>query len=418
MSALLPGDSIQNIGNNEETWTAIHAVEIYARQKLSDGTNEVTIAQLRTHLDTTTGDMRAAIYDPDGDGKVSAALNADSATTAGQVQGVTAAGATKYYGTDSNGVAGFYALPAGSTGTLTAHAASHASLGSDPLTPDAIGAANATHAHIISGVTGLLSALEAKADVAHTHGTTEISGLGATLSGLQEQIDNINNVSTGVTSVNGYTDAVTLTKSDLGLGSVDNTADTDKPVSISMQAALDAKAASVHTHAAASTSAAGFLSATDKSKLDGIATVAEVNTVASVNGLTGTVVLNAAVVGASAAAHTHTPEEVTSLNDNLNAKMPLLQTQLSVSTTSATLTKNVMNILTSSSAGTYTMPALNDGEWVGVFPRTSGHTVNYDGIRSFWLADGTTATSFTIASDERGMGILIAFGTTYVGGMK
>ena len=45
-----------------------------------------------------------------------------------------------------------------------------------------------------------------------------------------------------VQSVAGRTGAVTLTKSDVGLGSVDNTSDTSKPVSTAQQAALDLKA--------------------------------------------------------------------------------------------------------------------------------------------------------------------------------
>ena len=44
-----------------------------------------------------------------------------------------------------------------------------------------------------------------------------------------------------VTSVNGQTGGVVIGKSDLGLGSVDNTSDVDKPISTAVQAALDAK---------------------------------------------------------------------------------------------------------------------------------------------------------------------------------
>ena len=55
---------------------------------------------------------------------------------------------------------------------------------------------------------------------------------------------------------------------------------------------------SSHTHTAATTSAAGFLSASDKAKIDGIAAGAQVNTVTSVNSKTGTVVLTATDVGA------------------------------------------------------------------------------------------------------------------------
>jgi hypothetical protein len=56
-----------------------------------------------------------------------------------------------------------------------------------------------------------------------------------------------------VESVNGYTGEVELGKSDVGLGSVDNTADIDKPISSAVQTALDDKEA-VGTAAAAITS--------------------------------------------------------------------------------------------------------------------------------------------------------------------
>lgn len=44
-----------------------------------------------------------------------------------------------------------------------------------------------------------------------------------------------------VESVNGYTGEVELTKADVGLGNVDNTADVDKPISSAVQTALDDK---------------------------------------------------------------------------------------------------------------------------------------------------------------------------------
>ncbi len=68
-----------------------------------------------------------------------------------------------------------------------------------------------------------------------------------------------------------------LTKSDVGLGNVDNTSDANKPVSTAQQTALDAKADNGHGHSNATASVSGFMSSTDKSKLDGIAAGAEVN---------------------------------------------------------------------------------------------------------------------------------------------
>jgi len=63
-------------------------------------------------------------------------------------------------------------------------------------------------------------------------------------------------------------------------------------------------------HAAATTSAAGFMAAADKTKLDGIAAGAQVNTVTSVAGKTGAVTLTASDVGAAAASHTHTAAQI------------------------------------------------------------------------------------------------------------
>ncbi len=90
--------------------------------------------------------------------------------------------------------------------------------------------------------------------------------------------------STGqVTSVNGYVGAVSINKADVGLGNVDNTSDANKPISTATQIALDLKAPSSHVgstggaHGTATTSIAGFMSATDKTKLDGVASGAEVN---------------------------------------------------------------------------------------------------------------------------------------------
>ena len=51
-----------------------------------------------------------------------------------------------------------------------------------------------------------------------------------------------------VQSVSGKTGTVTLAKSDVGLGNVDNTSDANKPISSTTQTALDGKASSVHTH--------------------------------------------------------------------------------------------------------------------------------------------------------------------------
>jgi hypothetical protein len=82
-----------------------------------------------------------------------------------------------------------------------------------------------------------------------------------------------------VSSVNGQVGAVILTKSDLNLGSVDNTSDLLKPVSNATALSITNTTAPIAhvgsgatAHALASTTVAGFLSASDKIKIDGIIT--------------------------------------------------------------------------------------------------------------------------------------------------
>jgi len=66
-----------------------------------------------------------------------------------------------------------------------------------------------------------------------------------------------------VTSVAGKTGAVTLSKSDVGLGNVDNTSDASKPVSTAMQAALNAKASLSGATFTGTVTAPNFVSSSD-----------------------------------------------------------------------------------------------------------------------------------------------------------
>lgn len=65
-------------------------------------------------------------------------------------------------------------------------------------------------------------------------------------------------VDQSVTSVNGYTGIITLDKGDVDLANVNNTADSAKPVSTAQQAALDGKANTAHSHAAADVTSGTF----------------------------------------------------------------------------------------------------------------------------------------------------------------
>ena len=130
-----------------------------------------------------------------------------------------------------------------------------------------------------------------------------------------------------VTSVAGRTGAVALAKSDVGLGSVDNTSDTAKPVSTAAQSALDGKAAAVHGHAIADvTNLQTSLDA--KAPLASPALTGTPTAPTQTQGNNSTRLATTAYVdtlGATKAAssHTHAISDVTSLQASLDAKAPL-----------------------------------------------------------------------------------------------
>ena len=102
-----------------------------------------------------------------------------------------------------------------------------------------------SHNHVISNVDGLQSALDAKADASHSHNDLYYT---------EDEID------------------ATVAE---------------------LESAISGKAASSHSHSDATTSASGFMSASDKSKLAGIATGAEVNQNAFANVVVGSTTIAA-----------------------------------------------------------------------------------------------------------------------------
>jgi hypothetical protein len=151
-----------------------------------------------------------------------------------------------------------------------------------------IGAAALVHTHVISDVTGLQAALDAKANSTHTHAIGDVTNLQATLDGKQTADATLTALASVVTSANklvyaigvdqfsttDFTAAARALLDDvdaasmrvtLGLGSAATAASTD------FTPAAHAGAGGT-AHAAATTTVAGFMSATDKTKLDGVAT--------------------------------------------------------------------------------------------------------------------------------------------------
>lgn len=101
----------------------------------------------------------------------------------------------------------------------------------------------------------------------------------------------------GVSTVNSRSGAVTLTKSDVDLANVDNTSDASKPVSSAMLTALNAKAATSHTHAVSDV-------ANLQTTLDGKAATSHTHAVSDTTGL------QTALDGKAATSHTHTASQI------------------------------------------------------------------------------------------------------------
>jgi len=161
---------------------------------------------------------------------------------------------------------------------LANHASRHAAGGPDALTPAAIGAAAADHTHPVATTTsaGFMSAT----DKSRLDALSSSSGL-----------INYGKVRVGTTDVEATTgnDRLTLASNTTQLTLTPN--NTTKTVTLALNqgagSGLDADlldgqhasafALATHTHPNATSSAAGFMSSSDKSKLDGIQSGAEVN---------------------------------------------------------------------------------------------------------------------------------------------
>lgn len=161
---------------------------------------------------------------------------------------------------------------------LANHASRHASGGPDPLTPAAIGAAPADHTHPVAtpSSAGFMSAQ----DKSKLDSLSSSSGL-----------INYGKVRVGTINIEATTgnDTLTLSSATTQLTLTPDTAAKRVTIALSQGSnsgldadLLDGQHASAfasvsHTHSNATTTAAGFMSAADKSKLDSIQTGAEVN---------------------------------------------------------------------------------------------------------------------------------------------
>lgn len=86
----------------------------------------------------------------------------------------------------------------------------------------------------------------------HTHGSGDIFGTktAAYISNFQTTVSANGDVAAATSHIANTTNPHNVTKAQVGLGNVDNTADASKPVSTAQQTALDLKANTTHAHSA------------------------------------------------------------------------------------------------------------------------------------------------------------------------
>lgn len=217
----------------------------------------------------------------------------------------------------------------------------------EALETEVAGKANSTHSHAQSDITGLATALGNKANASHTHETGDITGLDTALSGKAaashtHSLDEVSETTakkimtadertklSGIAAgANKYTHPTSHPASMItGLADVATTGSyndlSNKPTTMTPKAhthaqsdvtglatALSGKADTGHTHGAASTTANGFMSKEDKTKLNGIATGANKTTVDTALSASSTnpvqnKVINTALAGKASTSHNH-----------------------------------------------------------------------------------------------------------------
>lgn len=274
-------------------------------------------------------------------GAIAAAMSADqAAVTAAQADATAAAAHATAQAASSDAA----------TALATANNASATAGAATSTANNALAVANAS-----SATSTAASATANAASAAATSATATANQAISTANEAKALVDEA--VAGAVISFNGRSGKVFPTAGDytpimLGLGNVDNTRDTDKPVSTAQSTAINnavaavssAKADKTHTH---SVSDVPGLQTT----LDGKASVSHTHSVSQVAGLQAALDgksatghghsmehvsgLSTALAGKSAVGHTHTKDEVAGLSADLAWLANTLATKADTSTTSA-----------------------------------------------------------------------------------
>ena len=186
-----------------------------------------------------------------------------------------------------------------------------------------------------------------------------------------------------VTSVSGRTGAVTLTKTDVGLGNVDNTSDANKPISTATQAALDLKVDKV-TGKGLSTN---DYTTAEKTKLAGLSNYTPPTYTAYTSGLYK---ITTNTLGHVSSATTVAKADITALGIPAQDTTYSAGTGLTLTGTTINHTDSITAGTTSSSSGTVAFGAAITVPYVTY--NSTGH-ITAAGTRSITLPSSVVTTS-------------------------
>jgi hypothetical protein len=291
------------IGNNtgsSATPIALTGTEVTAMLDVAGASKGLMSSTDKTKLDaitgTNTGDQTITLTGDitgTGTGSFATTIGANKVTLANMAQITT----DSFLGRDTAGTGNVEVLSAASVKTILAldnvENKSSSTIRSEITSSNVTTALTYTPTSI-TGLTGVQSTSDIKTGLSLVKGDVGLGSVDNTSdldkpvsTATQTALDGKEDTITATTSADYYRGDktfATLDKTAVGLGNIDNTSDANKPISTATQTALDAKLDETHAGTGGTAhadviagGAAGFMTGSDKTKLDGVATGATAN---------------------------------------------------------------------------------------------------------------------------------------------
>jgi len=207
----------------------------------------------------------------------------------------------------------------------------------DAMTTALAGKSDTGHGHTMSDITGLSDALAGKAAATHTHAISDVTGLQDALNGTSSSTHGHGNISNTGTLSSASVVVVTDGTKKIGVSTITTTKlGYLSDVTSNIQAQINAKAASSHTHAMSDIT--GLSDA-----LAGKAAATHGHEISEITDLSDT------LAGKAAASHSHAITDITNLQTTLNAKAASTHTHGNITNAGAIGTDSGLIVVTTTS---------------------------------------------------------------------